>query len=436
MGYHGISAEQSAPEDQELVLDHMLEQILNSKAAIKVNEGNKGIILELDTTNLPNEANDYFLVDLADDGEEDETIAVKLLKIYAGTEGRDEYDLQKKARRVLKAEKIKGVRVPKPRNFRELTIQNDEVIKHLESMGIKIGLDGIVEIISMDFVPGRDLATIMYEAYVRNHKADFQKAYPDLELEDYLKQININDLINLVHRLAGVKNKYSNFDDSPEAAQERNEIDKIISQNVIHQGLITKDQAQALLSAVNALHKHGIYHRDLHPRNIMITDDGEMEIIDFGSATEINPNDKLDLKSVYRFKGEPDRHYHHDDEIVTLAGKLAITETDIEQKSMKDIVDLISRLSANKPKIWADFISVIPEGDDLNKLIDVYAPLFGSDLDRNVKIALLLEISNHGRQEEVRKYLRGLIEAESTKRKHSRSDFWIQRYKSLLDFLS
>lgn len=446
MGYYNITPEQATAEEKERELDQMLERVLTSEAAVKINEGNNGIILELDTTNLPEEVRDYFSENSEDDSEEDEKVALKLLKIYTGTEGRHEYDLQKKARRVLKEEKIEGVKVPKPRNFRELVITSDDIAKHLKSLGIKIGPERIVEIISMDLVPGQDLARLMYQAYVREHESEFNEAYPDLDLESHLQRIDVNSLINLVHHLAGIKNKYSNFDDSPQASQERAQIARTINQDIAYKGILDRKHADNLSKAISALHKHGIYHRDLHPRNIMIDEDGNLEIIDFGSAKEINPEKDSDVKSVYQ--SGPEHTRPSDRGIISIVKQLSKTEADREQETrisrLGDPETLLAKLSAKKPKIWTDFIAEVKQkqetedftSEDVDKIISLYENLFGRGSDHKIRIALLLEMSKLGRKEEVINYLKAKIETENSRNKQYRSDFLINQYQSLLDFLS
>jgi serine/threonine-protein kinase len=55
-----------------------------------------------------------------------------------------------------------------------------------------------------------------------------------------------------------------------------------------HKGPLTVPQtvkwAKELTDALSYLHKHNIVHRDLKPENIIVTNDGHLKIIDFGTA--------------------------------------------------------------------------------------------------------------------------------------------------------
>ncbi len=52
---------------------------------------------------------------------------------------------------------------------------------------------------------------------------------------------------------------------------------------------ITADAAAALSIA----HQHGVYHRDIKPGNIMITDDGSVKVTDFGIARALDDSEEL-----------------------------------------------------------------------------------------------------------------------------------------------
>jgi serine/threonine-protein kinase len=47
--------------------------------------------------------------------------------------------------------------------------------------------------------------------------------------------------------------------------------------------------AEELLSALRAVHAAGIVHRDLKPQNIFATNDGELKLLDFGTARVFDP---------------------------------------------------------------------------------------------------------------------------------------------------
>ncbi|XP_027256773.1 sperm motility kinase 2B-like [Cricetulus griseus] len=62
-------------------------------------------------------------------------------------------------------------------------------------------------------------------------------------------------------------------------------------------GYLSEDEARRIfkqiISAVNYCHEHGIIHRDLKPDNIMVDDNGNVKIIDFGLGTQVKPGQKL-----------------------------------------------------------------------------------------------------------------------------------------------
>ena len=47
---------------------------------------------------------------------------------------------------------------------------------------------------------------------------------------------------------------------------------------------VAVDWGRQLADTLEYLHEHGITHRDLKPENLLVTADGKLKVIDFGTA--------------------------------------------------------------------------------------------------------------------------------------------------------
>src|ERR1700728_1314404 len=55
----------------------------------------------------------------------------------------------------------------------------------------------------------------------------------------------------------------------------------------------TADIAAPVAAALGYAHKHGVVHRDVKPGNVLITDDGQVKVTDFGIARAVNTEESL-----------------------------------------------------------------------------------------------------------------------------------------------
>src|SRR5207342_1589236 len=55
------------------------------------------------------------------------------------------------------------------------------------------------------------------------------------------------------------------------------------------ESLETQSLIDQFVSALAAVHGSGLVHGDLKPDNLMITDSGQLKLVDFGLATQVSP---------------------------------------------------------------------------------------------------------------------------------------------------
>lgn len=65
--------------------------------------------------------------------------------------------------------------------------------------------------------------------------------------------------------------------------------------------LLNEEEAQAvlipILQLLTEVHNTGLLHRDIKPANIILTSEGRVELIDFGSVTKFNANQRIKITS-------------------------------------------------------------------------------------------------------------------------------------------
>jgi glycogen synthase kinase 3 beta len=67
-----------------------------------------------------------------------------------------------------------------------------------------------------------------------------------------------------------------------------------------------RDYARQVLTGLKEIHERNIVHRDLKPENVLVTEEGEIKICDFGSSKILDPNGKNTPYIVSRYYRAPE----------------------------------------------------------------------------------------------------------------------------------
>ena len=281
--------QQESKEAKETILRELLIKAL--KEGIKINEGNNGIIVKVKGEGLDQEIkkiNPKF---------EGQPLVSKLFKVNSVAEVSNEFDVMSEARNVLDIAiennpEIEYAKIPKAHVNYNLTNLDSEMVDALSTYGVPAREGGSISVIVMDAIEGKDLNTILFEEVIKRHSK--LKEREDLKLEN----LSFKGLAYEVQVALGfVKPSVANTENR---LLDRENIAKVadffgIGKGKAGEGVdfqLPKDFFSKIKKTIDLLNKSGIYHRDLHERNIMFDKNGEVFIIDFGMA--LNNKDVVD----------------------------------------------------------------------------------------------------------------------------------------------
>jgi hypothetical protein len=280
--------------EEEAVLDLLIQSAILKSTTI--NQGNNGLIKKIRISELPPDLLDYLAEKCGLDRSSPD-FAFKMIKLYVPGKGRQEFAMQKKAFEIIEevpeSDRENYARIPEPYLFKELPINNDDFRQMLNVDGLNPRQQKI-EIILMDLVDGEDLATKVYKSVIRNHTDCVYLQERDIET------MRIEDLQDEVGRVLGFKLPGGKSKNPIERAQEA---EKVFNENVAMMISFLANKGvkfdprifSKIKNTVDLLHRHQLYHRDLHERNVMVGSNGEIHLIDFGEAIITDEKEKNEI---------------------------------------------------------------------------------------------------------------------------------------------
>lgn len=262
--------------EKEKILEEQIKYLLYE--AHKINEGQNGIILKVDGF-------------LQDSGTESSSVA-KVLKVYNREHfgfGSSEYGKQKQAKDILDQNRAdfngELAYVPTPLLYRDVLL-GDDLAEKIRNLGAHVADRS--EVLFMDEVPGKDLATILYTEILKRHpSAEY------LRNEDF-DSWSISDLQQEVARLFFAHAKTVNGS-LEQRAQIHERVFRANAETLIEElssvGFhIDPRVINIIKNSLKCLRRNGIAMLDAHERNFMIEGnienlgDGKVYIVDFGDA--------------------------------------------------------------------------------------------------------------------------------------------------------
>ncbi len=329
-------------------------------------------------------------------------VAAKILKIYHPGDGQREFDLQTRAFDVLSSFGESCAFIPKPilLKIHQLSEGDREYLKSFGTF-----TDNEAEIILMDYIEGKDLATLVYDFIIlRNHYDE--ATLENLDFEQ--KQEIVSDLLEFV---IPVNRQKGDFRDIIATRDNVRKLMSYLKKNNYH---IDQNILDRIRLSIKMLESNGIFHNDLHERNIMIDNDGNPYIIDFGRAVQ----DKSDQTS---------------DDFMIVKRFEDLNKEDSNIDDFNNCTNLISRIL--KSQKWLKLIGEWKKDIKSNKYEHIYNYITSYSTDETLfdqSLAAIASIYISSEEDETKKIVLQILDNLTSKVKQIYLSKKISTYKKYL----
>jgi len=387
---------ETAPE-KERRIDAALEDLLESHL-VKFGEGNNGVILKFNESELPTEIIEELKacgVTLGPDQ------ATKIIKVYRSGAGKREYELQRRARDIAetKADDPDYASVPRAYLYRDLKITKESVRSHMRNLTKEDLPTDHVELFVMDLIKGDDLATSLYKEVIKRHPraAHLAPEVDSMRFEDLMQ--TVAEILQFNAPGGKAKDPAArDFEETKVFGENSEKIFRFLGESGFRTdpAIITQ-----IKNTVDLFHKNGLAYRDAHHRNFIIRGGLEQRpngpadarpkvfIIDYGNATEFDRDYSEDVLV------EGTKRYPDDYAVVRTLEKMNSFEPR-HAKVGKDVRQLHQRLSRSKNAKWLEFAGRFQPGSTID-LDRVYATTPNLTSNRaETFAAAAIELMNQG----------------------------------------
>lgn len=224
-----------------------------------IGEGQQGVVLRVDGEQAQK------LGEMFDEPHH-EDLASKLLKVGADNTIEHEHHVHQRAYNVM--EKVRDdtnyARIPMPIGSKRVSVDDEQAKERLRKIHVGDNVEE-VQMLAMEFINGHTFGEFLLREVVKTLPKEQKGTYTDQQIDT----LNRQQLVPIVQNQLHIEG--TNFEAMRKRLQDHNK--------TIPQKWLT-----SVDNTLKLLHQSGIYHRDLHEHNIMIGNDEEVYIIDFGAG--------------------------------------------------------------------------------------------------------------------------------------------------------